>query len=332
MLLYAIVYGSIVWYFSDNPGAGHEYYLPLQIYFLSEHIYLSMLLFMTFAFIVVFYRFPEKNHVLRRASIVLAPWFVLFMIGGWPRELRTAFEVLPLVLLLAIELDGPDGARRCVAGGHQSRARDRGPASRVDRARLMAAEAAAVDMLDAQGSPQAQAVPEGQAAAERPLVVDLDGTLIRTDVLVEAFFILLVARPWRALAALRGGRAAFKAAVAAEVVLDVDALPFNEEMLAFLRAEKARGRPIYLASAADVGYAKTIADRLGLFDGVFATEAGHNLKGAAKAKALCDAFGRGGFDYAGNSSADLEVWKAAGGVIVVSASPGLIRTALARVP
>jgi hypothetical protein len=103
MLLYAIVYGFIVWHFSENPGAGHEYYLPLQIYFLSEHIDLRMLLFMVLAFIVVFYRFPDKNHVLRRATIVLAPWFALFMVGGWPRELRTSFEVLPLVLLLAID-------------------------------------------------------------------------------------------------------------------------------------------------------------------------------------------------------------------------------------
>jgi 4-hydroxybenzoate polyprenyltransferase/phosphoserine phosphatase len=167
---------------------------------------------------------------------------------------------------------------------------------------------------------------------DRPLVVDLDGTLIRTDLLVEAFFTLLAAKPLRALTALWGGRAACKAAVAAEVTLDLDTLPFNEEMLAFLRDEKSRGRRLYLASAADASYARLVADRLGLFDGVFATEAGHNLKGAAKAKALCDAFGPGGFDYAGNSAADLAVWQAAGGVMVVNASPSLIRTASARFP
>jgi 4-hydroxybenzoate polyprenyltransferase/phosphoserine phosphatase len=169
-------------------------------------------------------------------------------------------------------------------------------------------------------------------APERPLVVDLDGTLIRTDLLIEAFFTLLAARPLRALAALWGGRAASKAAVAAEVALDVDLLPFNEELLAFLRDEKSRGRRLYLASAADASYVRVIADRLGLFDGIFATEAGHNLKGPAKAKALRDAFGHAGFDYAGNSSVDLAVWKEAGGVIVVNGSPGLIRTVHARFP
>jgi len=173
---------------------------------------------------------------------------------------------------------------------------------------------------------------EAAAGAERPLVVDLDGTLIRTDLLVEAFFALLAAHPLRALLALRGSRAAVKAAVAAQVALDVDTLPFNEEMLAFLRAEKSRGRRLYLASAADASYARIIAGRLGLFDGVFATESGHNLMGTAKAKALCDAFGRGGFDYAGNSFADLQVWTEAGGVMVVNASPGLIHTVRERFP
>ncbi len=102
-LLFVVIYGAIVLRFAGNPGGGHEYYLPLQIYFLTEHINLPMLLFMIFSFVLVFYRFPEKNHVLRRASIVMLPWFVLFMIGGWPRELRTMFEIFPLVLLLATD-------------------------------------------------------------------------------------------------------------------------------------------------------------------------------------------------------------------------------------
>ena len=103
MLLFAVIYGAIVLHFAGNGGAGHEYYLPLQIYFLSEHITLPMLLFMTFAFVLVFYRFREKAHVLRRSSIVMLPWFVLFMIGGWPRELRTMFEIFPLILLMATD-------------------------------------------------------------------------------------------------------------------------------------------------------------------------------------------------------------------------------------
>jgi len=172
-------------------------------------------------------------------------------------------------------------------------------------------------------------------AAERPLVVDLDGTLIRSDLLVESWFALLSTAPLRlpaALAALAQGRAAFKARLAAEADLDLARLPFNEEFLAFLRAERARGRRIYLASASDARFVQAVADELGLFDGVFASDGATNLKGAAKARALCAAFGQAGFDYAGNSAADLEVWQAAGRVLAVNVSPTLLRTLTQRFP
>ncbi|HVJ53360.1 MAG TPA: UbiA family prenyltransferase [Aliidongia sp.] len=165
------------------------------------------------------------------------------------------------------------------------------------------------------------------AVSEYPLVVDLDGTLIQSDILVESFFELLSSRPLRALASLRSlgeGRAAFKARLANEVTLDLSTLPFNEELLAFLRAEKARGRRVYLASAAHESCVKEIAARLGLFDGVFASDGKNNLKGKAKADALCAAFGHGGFDYAGNDQIDLAVWSEARGAIAVNASAKLI--------
>jgi len=103
ILLFVVVHGSIRLYFAGNGGAGHEYYLPLQIYFFTEHIDLPMLLFMVFSVILVFYRFAEKGYLLRRASIVMLPWFVLFMVGGVQRELRVIFEIFPLVLLLATD-------------------------------------------------------------------------------------------------------------------------------------------------------------------------------------------------------------------------------------
>src|SRR5665213_4132807 len=129
-------------------------------------------------------------------------------------------------------------------------------------------------------------------AAERPLVVDLDGTLIRSDLLVESCFALLSYAPRRlppVLAALPNGRAAFKAALAAEMPLDVARLPFNADLLALLRTEKSQGRRIYLASAADARYVRAVAEELGLFDGVFASDGTTNLKGAAKARVLCEA-------------------------------------------
>lgn len=177
--------------------------------------------------------------------------------------------------------------------------------------------------------------PSLTGAAERPLVVDLDGTLIKSDLLVEAFSTLLSTAPLRgvaALGALAGGRAAFKARVATDVTLDFNHLPLNPELMAFLRAEHARGRRLFLATAAYEGQARAMADRIGLFEGVFASDGQTNLKGAAKARVLCEAFGRGGFDYAGDATADLAIWKDACKVVVVNAAPALVRTVQARFP
>jgi 4-hydroxybenzoate polyprenyltransferase/phosphoserine phosphatase len=160
-----------------------------------------------------------------------------------------------------------------------------------------------------------------------PLVVDLDGTLIRADLLIESFFALLASSPLaalRSLGALRSGKAALKARIADEAILDLHTLPFNETVLDFIRAEKAKGRKIYLASASDQRYLVSLAEHLGLFDGVFGSEPGRNLAGAAKAELLVKEFGRGGFDYAGNADVDLAVWEHARNVVVVNAASGLI--------
>ncbi|MDE1147006.1 MAG: UbiA family prenyltransferase [Azospirillaceae bacterium] len=172
------------------------------------------------------------------------------------------------------------------------------------------------------------------AGEDVPLVVDLDGTLIRTDLLVESFFALLTTSPLDALAALRhlGDKARFKAAVAKRALLDFHTLPLNEELVSWLHEEKAKGRRIYLASASTHAHVQAIADRVGLFDGIFASTPENNLAGAAKSAALCAAFGQGGFDYAGNAAVDLAVWKDARGVVVVDAAAGLLRTVKARHP
>jgi hypothetical protein len=100
---FVVIHGLVRAYFSGNPGLGHEYYLPEQIYFFTEQITMSWLIPMTVALVLVFYRFGEKPLFLRRASVVILPWFVLFLIGGVEKELRVIFEVFPLVLLLTID-------------------------------------------------------------------------------------------------------------------------------------------------------------------------------------------------------------------------------------
>ena len=100
---FAVLHGLVRAHFAGNPGLGHEYYLPEQIYFFTEQITPSWLIQITFALVLVFYRFGEKDRALRRAAIVIVPWFVLFLIGGVEKELRVIFEVYPLILLFAVD-------------------------------------------------------------------------------------------------------------------------------------------------------------------------------------------------------------------------------------
>lgn len=176
---------------------------------------------------------------------------------------------------------------------------------------------------------------ERTRASDPPLVVDLDGTLIKTDLLVEGFFALLSTRPIaavRTLGALRHGRAALKARLAEEAAIEFETLPLNEAVHARLREEKSKGRRIYFASASDRRHVEQLGARLGLVDGVFASDGDGNLKGPAKAAALCAAFGEGKFDYIGDAYADLPVWKVARKRTVANPSPGLLRAVQKRFP
>ena len=158
-----------------------------------------------------------------------------------------------------------------------------------------------------------------------PLCIDLDGTLLRTDTLIEGFCALAASRSvGPVLLRLLKGRAAFKQAVAAAAPLDPALLPYNETLLAYLRQQKAAGRYLVLATAADRRVAEAIAAYLGLFNEVIASDGTRNLKGEAKARALVDRFGANGFCYAGNARSDLAIWRQAGAVILVNAPAGVV--------
>lgn len=178
------------------------------------------------------------------------------------------------------------------------------------------------------------AIPAVSAAAQGaslPLCVDLDGTLVRTDTLVEGMVALAGSlRLGTLLGGFLGGRAALKARVAAAAPVDPALLPYNETLLDYLRAQRAAGRRIVLATAANEATAHAIAGHLGLFDEVIASSATRNLKGSAKAMALVERFGRGGFAYAGDARADLRVWESAGAAVLVDVAPGVARAV--RVP
>lgn len=166
-----------------------------------------------------------------------------------------------------------------------------------------------------------------------PLCVDLDGTLVRSDTLVESIFSLpLNRRLVGCVAALLGGRAKFKKHVAQATSLDVSTLPYNEKLLAYLQQQKDLGRALILATAADILIARRVAGHLGIFDDVIASDGGENVKGAVKARILSSRFGAKEFAYAGNSRADLAVWRAAKSAVVVNASAAVASAALQSVP
>lgn len=162
-----------------------------------------------------------------------------------------------------------------------------------------------------------------------PLCVDLDGTLIRSDLLLESLLLLVKRNALYLLLSvvwlLRGGKAGLKAGIAARVTLNPAALPYNQELLSWLKAERSRGRSLWLCTAANERLANSVAQHLGFFDGVVASDARSNLAGDCKAGELVARFGESGFDYCGNEWRDLAIWRRAHGVIVVNASSALER-------
>jgi 4-hydroxybenzoate polyprenyltransferase/phosphoserine phosphatase len=161
-----------------------------------------------------------------------------------------------------------------------------------------------------------------------PLVVDLDGTLIKTDLLIESIARLLRQEPLAFLALplwLIKGRAYLKHEIAERVELDPALLPYRTALVEYLRAEHDKGRPIVLATGSDARAAQKVADHLKLFDVVLASDGRTNLSGERKRARLVSKFGERGFDYAGNESRDLAVWSSARKAIVVDPNPRLLR-------
>lgn len=165
-----------------------------------------------------------------------------------------------------------------------------------------------------------------------PLCVDLDETLIRTDILWES-----VVQLWRhplvalraAVALILHGKAEFKAVLAKATAIDPAALPYREEVLEFVRAQHKLGRDVVLATATHRIVAQRIADHVGVFCRVFATEGRINLSGVRKRETLESAYGARGFDYVGDGPKDLPVFSAAREAMLVDPSRALLQNASA---
>jgi 4-hydroxybenzoate polyprenyltransferase/phosphoserine phosphatase len=158
------------------------------------------------------------------------------------------------------------------------------------------------------------------------LCVDLDGTLVKSDTFVDSLFSLFRHNPVRALRCvlfLARGKAAFKAEVARHVILNPAILPYNQPLLEHLRTEHSMGREIFLATATNEEQAKRIAEHLGIFAGVLASNAEVNLRGDAKREALERQFSGRGFDYVGNARQDVPVLEQAQKAMLANPSAGL---------
>jgi len=165
---------------------------------------------------------------------------------------------------------------------------------------------------------------------ETPLCIDLDGTLLWTDLLWESIFTLLKEKPLLLLSLpfwLLGGKAVFKTKLSNSINLDVSSLPYNHALLDYLSEQRSSGRTLILVTASHESIARKITEHLGLFSDVYSTDNETNLSGLKKRDLLIARFGEKGFDYAGNSRVDLAVWPAARNAIVVNAIPEVLNKA-----
>ena len=167
--------------------------------------------------------------------------------------------------------------------------------------------------------------PASQNSPTDILVVDLDGTLIRSDTFIEMIVWGLCRYPLATLMALLSllkGRAIAKRKLSKSIPFQPDNLPFNPELLTFIKHKKESGTELHLVSAADQYIVDKISGRFGIFKTAVGSDGKKNLKGSAKASYLKKRFQKG-FSYAGNSSSDIPVWDEAKSVVLVNTNSRL---------
>lgn len=167
------------------------------------------------------------------------------------------------------------------------------------------------------------------------IAVDLDGTLTPSDTLYESVLSLLSNKPYFLIILpfwLCYGIANLKQKVAAHSNLDVATLPYNQPLIDWLNEEKRHGKKIVLCTAANEEIARAVCGHFRFFDEYLASDFSTNLKGARKRNALQQRYGLKRYDYAGNSSDDLEVWVGASNAIVVNSKKKVLKMASQLAP
>lgn len=162
-----------------------------------------------------------------------------------------------------------------------------------------------------------------------PLAVDLDGSLIHTDLTFESIFLFLKQYPLQLFFLFfwfLKGRAYFKRQLAHRISMRADLLPYNQDVLAYLKDQKQKGRSLILATGSDILLAQEVARYLGLFDDVIASDGTINMRSHNKAQKLVSLFGEKKFGYVGNSCHDLPVWNKSADIIVVNPPARILKT------
>lgn len=160
------------------------------------------------------------------------------------------------------------------------------------------------------------------------LVVDLDGTLLKSDMLYESFWSAFGndwRTPFKSIAALMRGKAALKDYLGLVAGMRVETLPYDDHVIAYIRDYRMGGGRVALVTASSQILADKIASHLQIFDEVHGSDSKHNLKGANKSAFLIERFGKGAFTYMGDALADLPVWQASQKIVTVNASSALRR-------
>ena len=154
-----------------------------------------------------------------------------------------------------------------------------------------------------------------------PICVDLDGTLLRTDVLSEALIVYLIRYPWKIFKVLfwfTKGRSYLKKKIADIIDLDISVLPINQQIVDLIYQYKSQGHQILLVTAAPYKYGLKAAAHFGFFDDIMTSVEDRNLRSQEKAKALTQRFGEGQFIYMGNSAHDLPVWQHGDKIVAIN--------------
>jgi phosphoserine phosphatase len=168
------------------------------------------------------------------------------------------------------------------------------------------------------------------SSSPRPLVLDLDGTLLRTDTFHEMMAQVLRKKPWVLFLLpfwLWKSRAYAKVRLAEHAELDPSILPYNPVLLAFAEKEAQSGRSLLLATGTNQTVAESIASHFGFFQEVIGSDLQTNMTGLKKQQALLVRFGAQGFDYAGDSSIDTHIWQVCAKALVVHPKRGVLKAA-----